>query len=333
MEAMEGESIEENIDDLRKIVENLIKFSFEQEDLMEGFSNSDNNHPEYPKHLKEQYILKEYFEHIDDSLYVLSLRMVKMGNEIQKEVANVHYNIDESLTNFSENRFEVGISNQHFVLTSANILANQLSDLLESLMNASASMGKGKGGESEFSLPDIIEKQGELTEKMKDGMKKGNESGDKKGEESGENGDGVNEQMNQELYEIYKQQQQLREALNDMLGNEKGNGNEGSNEVIKQMEALEKEMLEKGFSKEVVNKMQQLNYELLKLEKATLEQGEDETRESNTNIELFEKRNIDKLKLQNEYFNSNEILNRQSLPLRTIYKKKVQDYFRKEEQI
>ncbi len=221
MEAMEGESIDENIDDLRKIVENLIKFSFEQEDLMEGFSNSDNNHPEYPKHLKEQYILKEYFEHIDDSLYVLSLRMVKMGNEIQKEVANVHYNIDESLTNFSENRFEVGISNQHFVLTSANILANQLSDLLESLMNASASMGKGKGGESEFSLPDIIQKQGELTEKMKDGMKKGNESGDKKGEESGENGDAVNEQMNQELYEIYKQQQQLREALNDMLGNEK----------------------------------------------------------------------------------------------------------------
>ncbi len=111
----------------------------------------------------------------------------------------------------------------------------------------------------------------------------------------------------------------------------KMNGSNGSKDAIKQMEALEKEMLEKGFSKEVVEKMQQLNYELLKLESATLEQGKDETRESNTNIELFEKRNIDKLKLQNEYFNSNEILNRQSLPLRTIYKKKVQDYFRKEE--
>ena len=97
------------------------------------------------------------------------------------------------------------------------------------------------------------------------------------------------------------------------------------------MEELEKEMLEKGFTKDVIEKMQQLNYELLKLEKATLEQGEDKERKSDTNIQNFEKRNIDKLKLQNQYFNSNEILNRQSLPLRTIYKKKVQEYFKKEE--
>jgi hypothetical protein len=89
--------------------------------------------------------------------------------------------------------------------------------------------------------------------------------------------------------------------------------------------------LEQGFTKEVLQQMQQLNYELLKLEKATLEQGEDTKRTSETNIQQFENRNIDKLKLQNQYYNSNEILKRQSLPLRTIYKQKVQEYFRKEE--
>jgi len=331
MAAMEGESIDENIDDLRKIVENLIEFSFQQEDLMDHFSDSDNNNPEYPKHLKRQYVLKEYFEHIDDSLYMLSLRLVKMGTAIQKEVSDAHYNIDASLSNFAENRFEQGISNQHFVITSANNLANQLSDLLESLMNASSSMGKGKGNSQEFSLPDIIQKQGELTEKMKEGMKKGEKEGEQKEGKPGENGEGENEQMNGELFEIYKEQAKLRKALEEMLGNQKGGEKEGSGEAIKQMEDLEKEMIEKGFSKEVVEKMQQLNYELLKLEKATLEQGEDKERKSETNIKTFEKRNIDKLKLQNQYFNSNEILNRQSLPLRTIYKKKVQEYFKKEE--
>lgn len=338
MAAMEGESIDENIDDLRKIVENLIEFSFQQEDLMNSFSESDNNNPEFPKHLKQQYTLKEYFEHIDDSLYVLSLRLVKMGTAIQKEVSNVHYNVDASLSNFTENRFEQGIANQHFVLTGANNLANQLSDLLESLMNASSSMGKGKGSGQDFSLPDIIKKQGELSEKMKDGMKKGEKPGDKEGEKngekpggtSGENGDSESEQMNGELYEIYKEQAKLRAALEQMLRNQKGGEKDGSGEAIKQMEELEKEMLEKGFSKEVVEKMKQLSYELLKLEKATLEQGEDKERKSDTNLETFEKRNIDKMKLQNQYFNSNEILNRQSLPLRTIYKKKVQEYFKKE---
>jgi hypothetical protein len=332
MSAMEGETLDENIEELRKIVENVLKFSFEQESLMEVFSTLDTNHPSYPLNLKNQYVLKEYFEHIDDSLYVLSLRLVKMGAAIQKEVSDVYYNLDESLSNFSEHNINQGISNQHFVITASNNLANQLSDLLENLMNASASMGKGNGNQQDFSLPDIIQKQGELTQKMKDGLKKGDEPGDKKGEgkegeKSGENGEGGNEQMNSELYEIYKQQAALREALNDILGGDNNGNNSDTNNVVKQMEALENELLEKGFSKSIIEQMERINYELLKLEKAKLEQGMDKKRSSNTNINTFEKRSIDSLKLQNLYFNNTEILNRQSLPLRNIYKIKVQEYF------
>lgn len=341
MMSMEGEMIDENIEDLRKIVENLIEFSFQQEDLMTKFSDSDNNNPEFPKNLKEQYILKEYFEHIDDSLYMLSLRLVKMGSGIQKEVSDIHFNLDESLANFSENIFEQGISNQHFVITSSNNLANQLSDLLESLMNASANMGKGKGkgNQPDFALPDIIKKQGELTDQLKEGQEKGKKpgekEGDKKGGKPGENegkgNDGLGEKLNGELFEIYKEQAKLREMLQDLLGGEKGNGKEGSGDVIKQMEELENEMLEKGFSDEVIEKMQELNYELLKLEKAQKEQGKDEKRNSEMNSKVYESTNIDSLILKNLYFNYNEILNRQSLPLRTIYKKKVQEYFKTEE--
>lgn len=337
MELSEGESIDENIEDLRKIVENLIEFSFQQEDLLNSFSNTDANHPEYAKNLKEQYVLKEYFEHIDDSIYMLSLRLVKMSTAIQKEVSDAQYNIDEALSNFSDNKFMEGSSNQQFVITSVNNLANQLSNLLESLMNASASMGKGKGSSQGFSLPDIIKKQGELSEQMKEGMKKGDKPGDKneggkKGENgdknNGENGDGNSEQLNEELYKIYKEQAKLREMLKEMLDTEGDNSSKGTADAIKEMEALEKELLEKGFSNTVLEKMQNLTHQLLKLEKARKEQGEDEKRISKTNIQTFQERSIDKLKLKNQYFNYNEILNRQSLPLRKIYKIKVQEYFK-----
>lgn len=331
---MEGEMIDENIEDLRKIVENLIEFSFQEEALMNLFSKGELDNPEFPKNLKSQYVLKEYFEHIDDSLYVLSLRLVTMGSSIQQEISSVHYNIDQSLENFSENHLEQGISNQHFVITSANNLANQLSDLLESLQNASARMGKGKGSGSNpgFALPDIIKKQGELSEKLKKGMQNGNKPGGKKpgedGEKSGKDGNGNSEQMNEELYEIYKQQVQLRQALEEMLLGFKDGSKNGNSYVLKEMEKLEQEMLEQGFTKDIVNKMQQLQYELLKLEKAELKQGEDSERKSETNIRFFDERAIRKLKFQNQYFDNNEILNRQSLPLRTIYKKKVQEYFK-----
>jgi hypothetical protein len=320
-----GEMIDENIEDLRKIVENLIEFSFQQEDVMENFSEADSNHPNFPSNLKEQYVLKEYFEHIDDSIYMLSLRLVNMQSTIQKDIADVHYNIDESLINFTENEFDQGISNQHFVITSTNNLANQLSDLLESLLNASPSMGSGKGNQPEFSLPDIIQKQSELTNDLEEGMKKAKE-GEKNNENSGEGTSEDKEEMNGELYEIYKQQAQLKELLESLLKNSNSYENKGT--AIKQMDELEEELLDKGFSKEVVKKMQQITYELLKLEKAKKLQGEDNERKAETNNQSFEKRQIDNLKLKNDYFNSNEILKRQSLPLRSIYKIKVQEYFK-----
>ncbi len=324
MMAWEGESIDENIEDLRRIVENLIEFSFQQEKTFEKFSDADSNHPEYPRNLRQQHMLKEYFEHIDDSLYVLSLRLVKMSSYIQKEVGDVHYYMDESLRNFTENRFGQGISNQQYVITGANNLANSLSDLLESLMNAMPGFGKGKGGSQEFSLPDIIKKQGELMDLMKEGVKKERESGITKPGDS-------EEQMNSELYEIYKQQELLRQALKVILGNESRERKDGSGNAVKQMEELTKELIEKGFSQSIIQKMKRLNYELLKFEKATLQQGEDKKRKSESNVEQFQRRTINKLKLQHQYLNYNEILNRQSLPLRTIYKKKVQEYFKNEQ--
>jgi hypothetical protein len=325
MAAMEGESIDENIEDLRKIVDNLIIFSFGQEDLMNRFSEADIRHPEYANNLKLQYILKEYFNYIDDSLYVLALRVVQMSTMIQKEVSEVHYNLDESLLNFTDDKADIGISNQQFVITSANNLANSLSNLLENLMNASPSFGKGKGkGNSpQFALPDIIKKQGELNEQIKDGI----EMGEKEGKIPGENGEG----MSEELYEIYKQQEQLKGILKDILDDNPENPG-GAGKAIKRMEDLEKALLEKGFTKEVAQKILQLNYELLKLQKAKLQQGEDDIRKSETPKVIFERRNIEAIELENPYFKTNEILNRQSLPLQTIYKKKVQEYFKKEQQ-
>jgi len=326
MSAIEGEEIDENIDNLRNIVENLIEFSFQQEELYIKFSETTNKHPEYSKNLKRQHALKEYFKHIDDSLYTLSLRLVKMGAEIQVNVNEVHFQIDESISNFSENKVEVGNSNQQFAITSVNNLANQLSDILQGLMNASLSFGGGKGNdEKAFSLPDIIKKQGKLSKQMKDGQKKVLRV--KLGSEEEQE-----EMINEELFKIYKQQSELKQMLKDLLDEQKDMIKKGvGGGAVKQMEELEKEMLDKGFSFEVIQNMQKLTYELLKLEGAMQQQGNDEKRQSESNKQEFPERQLKQLKLKKPYFNNTEILNRQSLPLRSIYKKKVQEYFKSKE--
>lgn len=344
LEAMSGggEGMEEDIEALRAILENLLEFSFQQEDLMDRFSKMNNAHPEFSKNLKKQHILREYFEHIDDSLYTLSMRQPKISSSIFKDLSDIHYHLDESLVHFSDNQLNTGVSDQQFVMTSTNNLAYLLSNMLNAMQNASASPGKGKGkgkGPS-FSLPDIIKKQGEMMGKMSKGMKKGEQQGDKSGEkgsqqkgEKGQNGqqsgEGEGEQMNGELYEIYKEQAKMRQQLQDLLGDKKGENGKGLGEkALKQMEDLENELLEKGFTNDVLQKMTNLKHELLKLEKAKQEQGQKEERESNTNIKKFENREIKSIDRKKLWFNQNEILKRQSLPLQTIYKKKVQEYFK-----
>ncbi|WP_405563944.1 DUF4175 family protein [Polaribacter sp. Asnod6-C07] len=359
---MQSESMEENMEDLRKILENLVIFSFQQEQLMDKFTETSTTHPDFGKDLKKQNEIKRYFEHIDDSLYVLAMRVPKISTKIQDDLSSAHYNLDQSLYNFSENRFNNGISNQRYVMTATNNLADYLSNILNNMKNSmSMKMGKGKPGKGQgFSLPDLIKKQEGLSEKMKDGMKKGDEKGKgkegnkpdengkpgekgkkgssgkgskpgegKNGQKNGE-GEGSNDDLDGELYEIFKQQSQLREELQNAIkesenGIEGGNGN--AKKALKSMEELENDILEKGFNEATLQKMQNLNYELLKLDKAALEQGKDKKLKSNTNQKETQRNKVKALKFKQQFYNQIEILNRQSLPLQQNYKNKVREYF------
>ena len=64
-----------------------------------SLENVDSEHPTFAKKLKKQQLLKEHFEHIDDSLYVLSMRQPRISSKIQEDLTDAHYNIDKSLEN------------------------------------------------------------------------------------------------------------------------------------------------------------------------------------------------------------------------------------------
>ncbi|MBE7659477.1 DUF4175 family protein [Tenacibaculum finnmarkense] len=347
MQQMSAENDQENIEGLRQVLENLIMFSFNQEALMTVFSKSNSSHPNFGKNLQKQHHLKTYFEHIDDSLFVLSIKNPKITSKIQDQLSLAHYNLNESLESFADNKFQQGITSQRYIMTAANTLADMLSNALDAMKNPKPGSGKGKGKGKSFSLPDIIKKQGELMKKMQDAMKKkkggkpkngkgGKKKGNKPGEKEGGNkkGDGQGEKLNGELYQIYKEQAQLRQQLEKALQEQKKQGaghgkgkNKSAEKAIKKMEQLENDILEKGFTQKNIDRMQQLKYQLLKLDKATFEQNKDKKRKSDANLKEFHSKNIKKLKFQKLFYKQTEILNRQSLPLQPDYKKKVQEYF------
>ncbi|OZV70843.1 DUF4175 family protein [Winogradskyella aurantia] len=401
-----GNQMAEDIDMLRQILENLLLYSFDQEKLMSTFDRIDIDNNKYGKYIIEQSNLREHFEHIDDSLFALSLRQPKLSERVNTQITDVYFNIDKALGLLTENRLYQGVAAQQYAVTASNELASFLSDVLDNMemsMNPSQGSGSGQG----MQLPDIIKTQEEIKKELEKGIQKsekgeegqegekgnkekgkdgkegegnqpengskqgqegeqgqegkqggekgqdgetgkdGNQEGNGKNEgENGENGkngksgtdgsdgpenkdgygQGGNEEQNAELYKIYQKQQQLRQALEDKLVKE---GNiQSAGQLIKQMEDIELDLLNYGFTNQTLQKMMDLQHQLLKMENATFLQGEDSKRQSKTNKDEFNAGQSSQIPTAKQYFNTTEILNRQVLPLKSHLKKKIQTYFK-----
>ncbi|MGM1054699.1 MAG: hypothetical protein ACQEWG_02300 [Bacteroidota bacterium] len=332
----EGEQLNANIESMRQILSNLLVFSFEQEDLLLKFRDLRINDPGYAKELRKQQVLKEHFHHIDDSIFSLALNNPMITEKITAKLTDIEFNIDKSLERLAENQLPQGTASQQYVMTGTNELALMLSDVLSN-MQEMANIQPGSGGSGKgMQLPDIIQSQEEINEKMQQGLLPGEGEEPKEGEGKDSKGEGKNgneekgsdklgEEMNGELYEIFKEQQILRQKLEDKL---KEHGLDKKNSgLLREMEEIEQDVLEKGFNRETLERMNRIVHRLLQLESAVLEQEEEERRISLTNQNSYENRAKDQIIKAKEYFNSTEILNRQTLPLRPVYKEKVKRYF------
>lgn len=359
-----GSSIAEDAEMLRQILDNLVTFSFKQEALLDKLSANGRDLSGYASSVKEQQQLRTLFEHVDDSLFTLSMRQAEITEFVNEQITEVYYNIDRTLASMAEGQSYQGISYQKYVLTASNSLSDFLANMLEN-MQQSLSQGSGKGKSNDgFQLPDIIKSQQGVGERMKgqqgnQGMKNGKEAGNKPGSEGveGQNGEkgsgekggkedkegksgkgntdggsgqGGQEEDLQELYEIYKEQQQIRGRLEEQLRNMILNEDRDlAKRLIQQMEQFENDLIENGVTRRTIEKANRIQQQLLKLENATLKQGELKERESTRNEIEYSNPIMAKPVGINVDKNNVEILYRQALPLQKIYKDKVQKYFKK----
>ncbi|WP_292892078.1 hypothetical protein [Nonlabens sp.] len=195
----------------------------------------------------------------------------------------------------------------------------------------------GEGGESGESG-----KSGEGGQSGEDGDAGEAEGSGGKSGSSGENGSGnavggarqegdrqryrESEEESKRIYEIYKQQQELRNDLEDMIRRE--GLEEKVGDITDKMKAVERQLLDQGFNREVQQRMMDIQQDLLKLQDAGLEQGEENKREARTNTREFINNINAQILEASKYFNNKEILNRQVLPLQPQYLNKVKDYFK-----
>lgn len=309
-----------NARELRRLLENLLSTSFDQEKIMLALKNSSRDDFAYTQHVQKQGVIKDNMKTIGDSLYALSKRVPQIESAVNEEMQQIRFNIDQSLEHLGERRTQEANKTQQYAMTSVNNLALMLSEALEQLQNNRKKGGKGKGKQG---VKQLQQMQQELNKKMQDARNKMQEHGNKGTVPKGK--------MSEEFARMAQEQQMIREALQKLnqQENKDGSGKLGDlNKAIQDMKKTETELVNKRLEQETLNRQKDVLTKLLDAEKAEREQDQSEKRESKTGMtfppshkEMLEKYNEQK-KGETEWL--------QKLPpdMNYYYKNKITEYFK-----
>ena len=285
---MEQENNAEDEAALREILDNLLRISFTQEDLMSQLNLVGTNNPKYLKIIEDQKNLKDDLKMVEDSLFALSKRQVSIEPFIMRELATVNMNSEDAMKSLNDRSVPVAKSKQQFVMTSVNNLALMLSETLKQMEQNMQAKGKGSSsgscskpggqGSKMKSMRQLQEQLNKQMQQMKDGM-------DKPGQ--GQKGQ---KQMSEQLARMAAQQEALRKQLQDM-GEEmqkQGSGTDKSlKEMLQKMDQTETDLVNKQISRETMMRQQEIVTRLLESEKALQQREMDEKRESTEAKDVF----------------------------------------------
>ena len=129
----EEEQNEEDMQAMRALLENLLRFSFDQEGLMEKLKGVDINNPQYLKMAQEQRKLKDDAKILEDSLLALSKRVVQISSAVNEQITEINANTEKALLNLQDRTVPQARANQQFIMTAVNNLALMLSESLDQM--------------------------------------------------------------------------------------------------------------------------------------------------------------------------------------------------------
>ncbi len=272
MEMEGGGAEQEDIGDLRSIIENLLQLSFDQEDVYKQVAKVNQLDPKYLALSQKQVKIKDDSEIIKDSLKALAQRAPQIQSFVMKELYEMDGAIKEAVKHVKARRPDLASARGQLSMTHINNLTVMLKDALEQMQqqqqqqsSGSKSCKKpGKGKPKPGSMGKMQKEINEQISQLKNGKKPG-------------------QQMSKELAQLAQKQAAMRRALAEMEKALQQGGKEKSGslgDVKSMMEKSERELLNKKLSPETIMRQQQILSRLLESEKAIMEREQEQRREA-----------------------------------------------------
>ena len=324
---------EENAEDLRRILENLLRLSFDQEEIMKEMRGVSQLDPRYLELGQRQLKLKDDAAMVEDSLYALARRVFEIKSFVTREVADMKGYMDEAVDAVRKRRQDLASGKGQLAMTSMNNLALMLSDALkqmqQDMQQQQKSGGKGKPkkgkpkpgeGKPSKGKPSLGQMQKQIGEQLKSLQK------------SGKTGRGLSE----EVAKMAAQQEAIRRALDELekaAGKEggkdqKGEGGSQTGGLKQAMEQQEKDLVNKRVTEQMIKRQADIETRLLEAEKSLREREQDSKRESRTARITPTSPPADLRAYLKARQAQTELLKTQSLNLTPFFRKENERYFR-----
>ena len=318
---------------MRILLENVVKSSLDQEDMMKRFNELKIDDPSRSTLIRKQNELTANFSVVEDSLKALAMRQPMIETFIFDELKSVQFRIEEALNLLTNGRISAGVSEQQYAFMAMNNLALMLAESLENMQNSMGmpspmnAQGQPKPGEQSSGKQQMqqMRQMQEALGKALEEMRKQQQGKQQEG------GQGEQKQsMSEKLARMAAEQEAIRRQMQDYLNGLKSEGRldeEGVNEMIEEMEKLEEQLVNKQLDRRIIERQREIVSRMLESEKSEEKREKEEKRESNEfkneNFSNF----IEELTYKRVLKEQLELMRLQSIELKPFYKKKSNEYF------
>ena len=330
----ELEQVSEDIETLRQILDNLVKISFDQENVLETTKKTSSRSATVSDLMLKQHKVKDNMKTIEDSLNALARRQMAVKPYVQTEITKIQDYLIASQNMLQDRRLSETSKNQQFVLTSMNNLALMLKESMKEMKkkqneckgkcNKSGGSCSKPGGKGKSKKTSARELQQQLNRQMQ-ALKKSMEQQGKQGQSQK-----TQQSMSEQFAKMAAQQEAIRKMLEDYenaLKSENGVGDKSIEQLINEMKQTEKELVNRKLTQQTIDRQNSITTRLLKSEKADIEREKDDERKS---IEAKQQLRTNPPKEWNEDYKKtrqNEMLHSIPATLNYYYKEKANNYF------
>ena len=313
----------------RILLENVVHASHEQEALMNEIGTMRSDDPSLVQKIIEQKEVADNFIMVRDSLRNLAMRQPMIQNFIFEELHTIENQTENAMKQLNDLKLSQATRHQQTAMMSMNNLALMLAESLEDMENSMASMGMGmpkqsckqNAGQSSQNMKSMQQMQQQLSQQLKQLQQQMEKSGQQ-----------MPNSMSEQFARMAAEQEMLRQGMQQMLNEMKENGqlgDDGLYEIMKDMEKLEEELVNKKINRQMIERSQRIESRMLESEKAQQKRDQEEKRKSNEYKGSQFDRKIDEYLYEQTLKKNQEFLRTNPIEYAPYYKEKINEYYLK----